>query len=63
MATFYILSQSTIIERWFFKNKSMKRAFYDQRTKGGYKIKVRNSSSFDDNLKRDLEGTEHAAVR
>lgn len=63
MATFYILSQSTIIERWFFKNKSMKRAFYGQRTKGGYKIKVRNSSSFDDNLKRDLEGTEHLAVR
>lgn len=63
MATFYILPQSTIIERWFFKNKSMKRAFYDKRNKGSYKIKVRNSSSFDNNLKHDLEGKEHPAVR
>lgn len=41
----------------------MKRASYDQRTKGGYKIKVRNASSFDDNLKRDLERNRHPAVR
>lgn len=58
--TFYILSQSTTTERWFYKTKSMQNRFLwpkNERVATGWTTV--NSSSFDNNCKCSLEGTEY----